>query len=89
MFSPITALMKRNENAASLMGRMAAHAGVDLTAACQMQLGMEVSQLMRTCRGCRNRQICQRFMAGEGPADYHDFCPNAGVFDRLRERLEH
>ena len=62
--------------------RMLAHIGLD-TEAAPLKPSTR-NDLYATCIGCLNREPCARWLDSEKAAEgYHDFCPNAWMFDRL------
>ena len=47
---------------------------------------MHIPAITQRCRACDSWRTCRRWLdRGGSGADYRDFCPNAEVFDRLRE----
>lgn len=54
---------------------------------CDLRLGpMDISALTQECRVCGSWKTCRRWLdSGGSGTGYRDFCPNAEVFDRLRE----
>jgi hypothetical protein len=67
--------------AAELSQRMLHQLGCDLRIA-----PMDILVVTQRCRACDSWRNCRRWLdRGGSGADYRDFCPNAEVFDRLRE----
>ena len=66
------------------VGRMLVHVGLDPE---EVSLPLPVRvDLHLTCAGCTERPRCLRwFAAGEADDGYRMFCPNAPMFDRMRQ----
>ena len=48
--------------------------------------GVQLAQAIRRCQDCRALHTC-RYWLGDvhrDPRAFRDFCPNAGLFDRLK-----
>lgn len=74
----------RIDQRASLMERMAAHQGVDLSRATEEALGTSVICLFTTCRGCPSTDRCRNWLdAGCRDDAWRTFCPNSDAFSRL------
>lgn len=69
---------------AELLNRMMGHVGVPPEVL--MRDSLVRDDLERACRCCPSWKQCRRWMRApdEAPDAYQEFCPNAGILERLR-----
>ncbi|HLF22373.1 MAG TPA: DUF6455 family protein [Burkholderiales bacterium] len=82
---PFKSPTRNAEVRAELMGRMMNRLDVDLGSVAREVLGTRLRSVANHCRGCRQTDLCQRWLDGqETGCSYRDFCPNAQVFEIFR-----
>jgi len=71
-------------NSERRMRAMLEDVGVDPEVASLSGIETIMFEVRKRCRSCKSESLCERWLAGEEPGD-NDFCPNAGVFDILKQ----
>jgi hypothetical protein len=46
-----------------------------------------IKAVRQRCRKCQSEDLCERWLAGEEQGD-NDFCPNAQVFEELKQAAQ-
>lgn len=78
--------LSRADRRAMLMERMFEAVTDDPTRHAPETLDRELHAAFRRCFACQQADVCRRWLDGrEHGKDYQDFCPNAGLFQRIRD----
>lgn len=80
--SDVAAMVKGCPDAPQLLAAMAARVGVELSA---IKDATVLRELQRSCTFCGASAQCRRWLRSGRAAGYRSFCPNAALFDEVRE----
>ena len=75
-------------NSERRMTSMLKRVGVDPSIAATGDSTQIIKDIRKRCRMCTTEDVCERWLAGEVQGD-NEFCPNASVFETLRQTPAH
>lgn len=71
-------------NSERRMRAMLENVGVDPEVASLSGIETIMSEVRNRCQSCKSESLCERWLAGEEAGD-NEFCPNARVFEILKQ----